>query len=411
MKILFLAHRIPYPADKGDKIRAFAELRALAERGHEVHLFAFADDPDDLQYQVDLSRYCAEVSVLRLRRAVGAIRAGLHLVSGRPLSVGYYSSIAMKRMIDRYAREIGFDAAVVYSSTMFQYVPEGLAIRTIIDMVDADSGKWEEYSSRYPGFRSIIYGIEGSRLGRYEREIVRRAAFTVLSSEREARVLGDLDEFTRRARLRIMTNGVDTDYFHPGSAVPQVRPVLVFTGTMDYRPNIDGVVRFVEEVWPSIRSREPEAEFAIVGRNPASEVRRLAMHPGVIVTGQVDDVRPWLHRATAVVAPLDFAFGVQNKVLEAMACGKPVIASPAAVAGLSVEDGRHLRVAATDREFADAVVDLLNDGAGRRSLSLAAREFVEREHQWSRVLATFIRLVESFGAAASDGRSAVSIHS
>ncbi|QQS49222.1 MAG: TIGR03087 family PEP-CTERM/XrtA system glycosyltransferase [Acidobacteriota bacterium] len=396
MKILFLAHRIPYPPDKGDKIRSFHELRALSEWGHEIHLFAFADDLRDLQCQVDLSRYCAAVRVLPLRRAAAGLRAAASLASSRPLSIGYYASRKMRRMIDRAVRETDFDAVLVYSSTMLQYASRALSDRTIVDLVDIDSEKWREYAVRATGFRSRLLALESERLRRYELEAVRSAAYTIVSSGREAGLLEELDEFTRHARLRVMTNGVDTEYFQPTDSRIEGRPGLVFTGAMDYRPNIDGVRWFVDRVWPLVRDRMREVEFVIAGRNPSREVRHLARNPGISVTGEVDDMRPYWRRATVSVAPLTYARGVQNKVLEAMAMGTPVVATPASVGGLSVEDGRHLLVAESPEEFASAVNRLLEEQDLRRSLAGAARGFVEHEHRWPAVLQPLLDLIESF---------------
>src|SRR5262245_37077077 len=186
MKILFLAHRIPFPPNKGDKIRSFHELRALAERGHQIHLRAFADDLNDLEYHSELLRWCATVEILPLRKWQGALRAAVTLCGSRPLSIGYYSCRKMHKSVKRPMEENNFDAVFVYSSTMAQYVPQELASRTVVDLVDIDSEKWRIYSSRLQSPHSWAYAIEWRRLRRYEYEIVRRFAYTVLTTQREA---------------------------------------------------------------------------------------------------------------------------------------------------------------------------------------------------------------------------------
>ncbi|MGH9940610.1 MAG: TIGR03087 family PEP-CTERM/XrtA system glycosyltransferase [Blastocatellia bacterium] len=399
MKLLYLAHRIPYPPNKGDKIRSFHELQALLERGHEVHLLAFADDLNDLNYQVDLARMCASVEIVPLRRLWAGARALANLINTRPLSLGYFASRKMRRLVERAVSNHDFDAVFVYSSTMAQYAPIELASRTVVDMVDVDSEKWRDYAGRANPLLSRLYSLEWKRLREYEYEIVTRFANTVVTTRREAALLDRLDEFTRRARLRMITNGVDLDYFQPSAQPPDtISPRLVFIGAMDYFANIEGARYFAEEVFPLIRSRESRAKFSIVGANPAAEVKRLSRHPGVTVTGGVPDVRPYLRKATVCVVPLRIARGVQNKVLEAMAAGKAVIASPEAAAGLRVVDGEHLVIADTPERFAGASLEVIRDESLRESLEMRARRFVEAEHDWSPLLRSLVELIETVGA-------------
>jgi len=399
MKLLYLAHRVPYPPNKGDKIRSFHELQALVERGHEVHLLAFADDLNDLNYQVDLARMCASVEIVPLRRVWAGARALANLINTRPLSLGYFASRKMRRLVERAASNNDFDAVFVYSSTMAQYAPSQLASRTVVDMVDVDSEKWRDYAGRANPLLSRLYSLEWKRLRGYEYEIVTRFANTVVTTRREAALLDRLDEFTRRARLRMITNGVDLDYFQPSTQPPDtISPRLVFIGAMDYFANVEGARYFAEEVFPLIRSRESRAKFSIVGANPAAEVKKLARHPGVTVTGFVPDVRPYLRKATVCIVPLRIARGVQNKVLEAMAAGKAVIASPEAVAGLRVVDGEHLMIANTAERFAGAALEVMRDESLRESLEMRARRFVEAEHDWKPLLQKLVELIETVGA-------------
>jgi sugar transferase (PEP-CTERM/EpsH1 system associated) len=419
MKLLFLAHRIPYPPNKGDKIRSFHELRALAERGHEVHLLAFADDARDLGYQVDLAKFCASVQILPLERnraRWGALRA---LFSRRPLSLGYYSSAPMRHAVQRKLVEEQFDAVFVYSSTLAQYVPRELAARTLVDLVDADSEKWRDYARRSGLAQSWLYRLEWKRLRRYEREIVTTYAYTLLATPREAALLDHVDEFTRRARLRTLTNGIDLVHFRPEAwrlsvldklpcnerqwFADPVAPRLVFTGAMDYYANVDGVQFFVKHVLPLVREHEPHTEFLIVGSNPTEAVRQLARQAGVRVTGFVEDVRPYLQAATVCVAPLRIARGVQNKVLEAMAAGKAIAATAEGVAGLDVVAGEHLLIANSPRKLAEQIVRLIRDEALRRELGANARSFVETHHDWAPLLQRFVEMVESVAARNGNG--------
>lgn len=404
MKLLFLAHRIPYPANKGDKIRSFNELRAMVERGHEVHLIAFADDLRDLNHQVDLARWCTSVQIVPLHKNIAKIRAAACLPSVRPFSFGYFGMLKMKRLIKRALAEQNFDAVFAYSSVMTQYVPPEWQSRTVVDLVDMDSEKWFEYARRSSALKAWLYRTEGKRLRKYEHKIVASFANSILTTEREAALLDNLDEFTRRARLRIITNGVDLDQFHPvetDSLSESTRrwnnPRLVFTGAMDYYANVQAVEWFVNEVFPLIKQQEPRAEFFIVGSNPVAAVKKLAERQGVTVTGFVEDIQSYLHEATACVIPLQIARGVQNKLLEAMACGKAVVATPEAASAFRVTRDEQLLIAASANEFAEAAVQAIRDEALRKRLGWNARRFVEIEHDWQPLLQRLIELVESAG--------------
>jgi sugar transferase (PEP-CTERM/EpsH1 system associated) len=426
MKILFLAHRIPYPPNKGDKIRSFHELRALAERGHEVHLLAFADDPRDLGYQVDLAKICAHVEILPLNRRWARFNAMRSLLGKRPLSLGFYTNRRMQRAVASQCAQHKFDAIVVYSSTMAQYVPRALALRTVVDLVDADSEKWRDYADRVGFPMRQVYRAEWQRLRQYEHEIVSTYAHTMLTTPREAQLLNRVDEFTRHARLRTLTNGVDLQHYRPEpwrlstlDKMPTAErqwfadpsaPRLVFTGAMDYYANIEGVKYFVEHVLPLVHLQEPRAEFMIVGSNPTEEVQTLGRHANITVTGFVNDVRPYLQAATVCIAPLRIARGVQNKVLEAMAAGKAIVATAEAVAGLHATDGEHLLIGKTPPQLAHQIVTLIRDDKLRTELGEGARGFVEDHHDWEPLLQRFAELVEGIGARHTQHKHNVTLH-
>lgn len=420
MKLLFLAHRIPYPPNKGDKIRSFHQLRALNERGHEIHLLAFADDARDLGYQVDLAKYCASVQIISLHHHLAKLGALRALFSSCPLSLGFYESTQMRQAVNAKAAEVNFDAVFVYSSTMAQYVPPELASRTLVDLVDVDSEKWLDYARKTRGPKAWLYQTEWKRLRRYEQEIVSTYANTLLTTPREAALLNQVDEFTRRARLRTLTNGVDLTYYRPDPwrlsvldklplnerqwfADPSA-PRVVFTGAMDYYANVEGVQFFVEEVWPQVRKQVPRAEFLIVGSKPTDAVKQLGQQPGVTVTGFVEDVRPYLQAATVCVVPLRIARGVQNKVLEAMAMGKAIASTTEGVAGLNVTAGDELLIANSPRKLTEYVVNLIRDEQLRTTLGEYARSFVEEQHDWTPLLQRFAEMLEALAARNGHGQ-------
>jgi sugar transferase (PEP-CTERM/EpsH1 system associated) len=398
MKLLFISQRIPYPLNKGDRIRSSHELHAFIERGHEVHLLAFADDLNDLNYQVDLRRMCATVEIVPLRRVWAGARALINLACMRPLSLGYFASRKMRRLVRRAVSKNDFDAVFVCSSPMAQYVPRELVSRAVVDMADVDSERRRDCAGGANPLMSWIHSLEWKRLREYEYKIISSIAKTVVTTRREAALLDRIDEFTRRARLQTISNGVDLDYFQPSSQSPDtISPRLVFVGAMDHFANVEGARYFAEEVFPLIRSRESRAKFSIIGANPTDEVKKLARYPGVIVTGEAPDARPYLREATLCVVPLRIARGAQNEILEVMAAGKAVIASPEAVAGLRVIDGEQLIIADSARRFADAALEVTRNARLRESLETQARHFVEDKHDWKPLLQRLVELVEAVG--------------
>jgi len=384
-ELLFLAHRIPYPPDRGDKIRSWHMLRHLAGLAR-VHLACFADDEADAAHLPALRAALpalgeVHVEVRRTGRAVAAARA---LLEGRPLSLAAFDSPAMRRFVEATARKT--DAIFAFSGQMAQFVPA--RARLAMDFVDMDSAKFEAYAEA-GGPLASLYRREAAKLFAFERATAARAEVSLFVSEAEA-ALFRARAGLPQADIRALQNGVDLEFFRPG-AVPAAatpRPLIVFTGQMDYPPNVDAVRWFAVEVLP----RLPDARFAIVGRSPAAAVRALA-GDRVIVTGGVDDVRPWLAAADVVAAPLRIARGVQNKVLEAMAAGRPVVATPAAFEGIEAEPGRDLIVADGAPAQAEAIRALLAEPARAAALGAAARRCVERAYAWEARLAPLAGLL------------------
>ncbi len=411
MKILLLTHRTPYPPNKGTQVRPFNLLQTLIARGHEVHLMAFAEGEKELSSQEQLSRWCASVTLVPFHRQWSNLKAMFTLFRRSPLSLGYFSSRRMRQSVRRVIAGQNIDAIIVWSSTMAQYVPPAMASHTVVDMGDVDSEKWRDYAKEKHWPMSWVYNLEWKRLRRYEYQVVRTCAHTVLITQREIALLDELDEFTRHSRLHAITNGVDLERFHPDafpSFAPEYLPPhehgfltdpqairIVFTGAMDYYPNAEAVRYFAEEVFPTIRAREPRAEFLIVGSDPTPGVVRLGQLPRVKVTGFVQDVRPYLAAATVCVTPLWIARGVQNKALEAMASGRVVVASPDVVAGLKARDGEHLLVARNTSEFIELVMKVIQDDQLRKELSFRARNFVEKEYNWEPLMGRIAELVEA----------------
>lgn len=380
--LLFLAHRLPYPPNKGDKVRSFHFLRHLAGR-YRVHLGAFVDDPADWQHVDAVRRMVAGLHVEPLARWRKGTASASAFLSGEPLSLAYFRSRALQQWARDTAQREPIELMFGYSSPMAQYFQEVPRARKVLDFVDMDSAKWAEYAERRPWPACALYRREAARLQAFERTAARLADVSLFVTDDEARrFLKAAPECT--PHVRTVRNGVDSDYFSPELACPSPfpgkEPAIVFTGAMDYWPNVDAALWFAREVLPLLRRRVC-ARFYVVGMNPDLAVRALANVPGVVVTGRVPDVRPYLRHAAVVVAPLRVARGIQNKVLEAMAMARPVLATPACAAGLSARPGIDLETASEPSEFVSRIEAML-DPVRARTLGAAARERVLRHYAW-----------------------------
>jgi sugar transferase (PEP-CTERM/EpsH1 system associated) len=389
MRILFLCHRLPYPPKRGGKIRPFNMIRHLSRR-HEVTVATLARSAAEWEEGQELKRFCHELHVGRIGPLAGWGRFALYGLTPAPATFGYFHSPALKRTIAGLLDRRAFEAILVHCSSMGPYVADYAACRKVMDFGDADSEKWLEYGSRAPFPLSLAYRLEGRKVRRYERWLGERFDACSVNVSREREVLSAYIQ----TPIHVIPNGVDLDYFRPRGGTGGPRPGrLIFTGNMSYKPNVDAVRHFVGEVLPRIRLELPEVELYVVGMDPTPAVRRLADGARVVVTGRVDDVRPYLESATVAVAPLRIARGLQNKVLEAMAMRVPVVASPEAAQGIEAQGDRDLRVADGPQAFARAVLGLLRDPWARERYAAAGRACVERNHNWDRLLSRLEALV------------------
>lgn len=394
--LLFLTHRIPYPPNKGDKLRSFHLLRHLSQC-YRVHLGTFIDDPADWQYVPTLREMCGETRFLKLDSARARLRSLRGLLGHGPLTVPYYYDRALQDWVDGLMSDRPIHRILVFSSAMAQYVAgfSGPDLRRVIDFVDVDSDKWLQYAERKAGPMRWLYRRESRTLQSYEAGVAASFDVSLFVSKSETALFRGLTGAPAE-RVTHINNGVDADYFSPGRDYPNpYRPdedVLVFTGAMDYWANVDAVCWFATEVLPIIRSRRPSARFYVVGARPSAEVQRLGEAEGVQVTGTVDDIRPYLAHARAAVAPLRISRGVQNKVLEAMAMAKPVLATPAAMEG--IEAAEQLEELATDdkRVIAERAVALLG-GSDAAELGRIGRRCVLEHYDWTKNLQQMERLL------------------
>jgi sugar transferase (PEP-CTERM/EpsH1 system associated) len=347
-----------------------------------------------MKHVESLKEYCADVRAVPLGGAAARLRSVLALAGETPLSVAYYSSKAMRSHVRSILESVPIDAALIFSSSMAQFVLEAKGIRKVMDFVDVDSEKWLQYSSRFGFPKANLYRLEGRRLARYEERVARSVDLSVFVTEEEKNLFG---ERLPGARLQAVHNGVDLEYFRAGErphADNGAPPKLVFVGAMDYFPNVEAVQYFVSEILPLIRREVPEVEFEVVGRNPSSAIHDLGKRdPKIHVRGTVPDVRPFLASATLSVAPLRIARGVQNKVLEAM--GVPVVASQEAFEGILAIPGRDLVVATRPEEFAAETVRLIRDPIARERLGRSGKALIEGRYGWEASIASLERAIAS----------------
>ncbi len=404
-RLLFLTQRIPYPPIKGEKIRPLQILKHLRRR-HEVHLGCLIDDPADRAHVETVRGMCADAHFATLDRRLAKATCGRGVLTGEPLSVTYFRDAGLQRWVDRTMARVRPDVVFVCSGNMAPYVLHHADATgcLLVDLADVDSEKWRAYAAEARGPMRWVYAREAEKVAALERRIAVIADWSTFVTEAEAALFRRMVP-NNAARVHAVRSGIDHAYFDPaGRHAPPfdpARPNFVFTGTMDYPPNVDAVCWFAREILPLVRTSLPDAAFWVVGASPAPAVQRLASLDGVAVTGRVPDVRPYLAHAAACVAPVRIARGIQNKVLEAMAMGRPTVVTPQALEGIDAEPGRDLLLAGDAASFAAAAVAAAR-GPDRGELGAAARRLVVERFGWSATLPAFDRLI----ATARGGRPA-----
>lgn len=392
-EVLFLSHRVPFPPNRGDKIRSHHVLKHLAGLA-PVHVATFGDDADDMAAAADLDALCASYCLLRRDKPLW--RAGAEaLASGKPVSLTAFHSPKLAAYVETLLASGRIGTIYAFSGQMGQYIPADFAGRVVFDFVDVDSAKFEAYAESGHGPRRWIDAREGRLLAAEEARLAARSQVSLLVSNEEAALFrARLDPGLRATcDVRALRNGIDSQAFDPAICQPAAAmlacsgPRLIFTGQMDYAPNVAAAQRVALRLLPAIRSHFSDASFHIVGRHPPAELTALHGKNGVHVWGAVDDIRDWLSAADLALVPLEIARGVQNKVLEAMAMALPVVLTPAAATGIGGADGKTYATADCDARLAERVITLLGDPLTARQLGRDARTFVVDTLSWQATLA------------------------
>jgi len=397
-----LTHRLPYPPDRGDRIRSYHLLKALAEH-FTVDIACTSEDVVWLQHHQLLATIADRVLIQPVSANLSRMRGGWAFLTGQPVTPACHYRPGMAATLRQWHERKPFDVVLTFCTGMIDYArlitqpqnrtgppgPNDKPVRHVLDLVDVDSIKWAGYARHTWAPLRWVYAAEARRLRRVEAgQFDHLDAVTVVS---DAEALAYRQHVGDHPNLQTVHNGVDLDYFSPlADGDPHT---LVFVGVLNYRPNAEGITWFVKRALPTLRKRVANAKLMIVGRHPTQHILELGRHPGVEVVGSVPDVRQYLQQASIVIAPLQLARGVQNKVLEAMACAKPVVCSPQAAQGINADTQRHLRVADTPDQWANQIKTLMDEPTLRQSIGRAAREHVEQHHSWQKCLQPMIDLI------------------
>jgi len=396
--LLLLVHRIPYPPNKGDKIRSFNLLKSLAQQ-FRIYLGAFVDDYNDWQYHKILENYCVSLFLRPLNPVVAKIRSITGIFRQQPLSLPYYYDRRMQQWVSQMLAQNDIKNIMVFSSTMAQYVVSDnlKSCRRVADFVDVDSEKWLQYSNSASFPKNIIYKREAKRLATYEKNIANKFDYTFFVSKEEMTLFAKNNPECEN-RLRFYKNGVDTNYFNPihtlENPFPKGSLPIVFTGAMNYWANIEAVSWFSTDILPRIIEIVPNAHFYIVGSNPSDGVLLLNRHTNITVTGAVSDIRPYMKYASVIVAPLRIARGIQNKVLEGMAMAKPIVATPAALEGIEKCINYKIPLAIDAKRFANECIQVLQNQKSDIPIP-EARKCILENYNWEKNLRNVMSLFVS----------------
>ena len=387
MNILFIAQRVPYPANKGEKIRSFNQIKYLADNGHNVHVISPIEDESEITYSEQLAEF-DHISCDYQLLPAKLLRLLSGLLKNESLSVANFYSKALQKKIDETLTSITFDAVICTSSAVAKYVFQSNTLSSLpqkpqllMDFMDLDSDKWQQYADKSSFPMRLIYQREAKLIGQYERAIQQSfdACFFIADAE--------VNLFKKKAmdanNVHVLGNGMNTKEFYPAGTPPKNEaPVFLFTGVMDYKPNVDAVIWFVEEIWSGILNQYPKARFIIAGMNPNNAVQELTKITGVETTGFVDEILPYYHESDYFVAPFRLARGVQNKVLQAFACGLPVISTPMGAEGIDCEANKDILLANNQHEFLSAIGMLETDNELKAKIKQNALTLINEHYSW-----------------------------
>ena len=402
LNILILSQRVPFPPNKGEKIRTYHQLKQLSELGHQIHLFSPYEDKAELAYFQTLNEsLCSTVEAAPLKYK--ALRLLKGMAKNQSLSIANFYDKNLQQHVDEFLSANTVDVILCTASSMAEYIFKSSVLKAInkkplliMDFMDVDSDKWGQYKQNSPFPISMIYAREQHLLSKYEKRIVEQFDACYLIAQAEVTLFNQ--QVIQNDKVQVMGNGLDTTAFYPAKdkkANPY--PMFLFTGVMDYKPNVDAVVWFAEKCWGDIIKQHPRARFIIAGMNPNKDIMKLVELTGVEVTGFVDEILPYYHQADMFVAPFRLARGVQNKVLQAFSCALPVISTPMGAEGIICQPDRDILLASSPEQFIQQANKLIDQPALAQSIGESAEKLITKYYSWQSQLQPLVNLLNSEG--------------
>ncbi len=385
MRILYLCQRVPFPPNKGEKLRTFHQIEYLTSQGYTVDVLALSETS---QHDADceaLAEVINSAQCVRLGHKILRYVSGL--CSGRPLSESNFYSAAMQKRLNEITSAHDYDAVIVSASSLYAYIAKSPKINTgtvrvLFDFMDVDSDKWRQYAASAAWPMSWLYSRESKLVQQLEAKATGLAERAFLIADKERELFASIHGKSLASKVSVLGNGIDKTMFYPITKEKQRVEQFLFVGVMDYKPNVDAMMWFVEYIWPSIKMRIPAAQLSIVGMHPTKEVIALGQQQDIQVTGRVDDVTPYFHSADVFIAPFQIARGVQNKILQAMACGIPVIGSSLGFEGIEIGNRVHGLVADNVEEYLFSL-SVLDDKSENLAIRQNALNLINGKYSWA----------------------------
>ena len=376
MKILFLNLRFPFPPHRGDRIRAYHFIKQLARR-HSVTVVSFFESDQEVAYVKHLQSFCDEVESVRFHHGRARLNSLLHCLSNSPLQVYYWFVPQMQRAINRLLDQHSYDLIHAQLFRMGQYVAHVKGVPKMLDLCDSFGLNLSRRAVLDRNFIRTLVKLEAKRVRHYEVEIMHSFDRGTVAATIDKDYLLKQDD---SLKLSVVPMGVDLEHFQPSST--EYRPHILFTGTMNYFPNWDAVLYFHTEIFPLVQEKHPETVFYVVGSAPPNTIRKLGNHKNVVVTGYVQDTRPYFDDTAVFVSPMRSGSGFQVKNLEAMAMRVPVVTSSLCASGLDGRVGKDYLVGDTPEVFAKHINDLIESPEYGQAVGTAGRHLVEEKYSW-----------------------------